>query len=73
MNIIIEYQASPKSNKHYPNHTNQIISNIALILLESRSDKEIKIIEKMISNLLESIDELKEGIYFSIKNTIYEQ
>jgi len=28
-------------------------------LLESRSNKEIEIIEKMINNLLESIDELK--------------
>lgn len=33
--------------------------NLVQFLLESRFNKEIAVIEKMISNLLESIDELK--------------
>ncbi|MDR6111192.1 hypothetical protein QE451_002853 [Paenibacillus sp. SORGH_AS338] len=33
--------------------------NLVQFLLESRFNKEIAVIEKMISNLLESIDKLK--------------
>ncbi|MGV7116659.1 hypothetical protein [Paenibacillus kyungheensis] len=60
--FLVLYITPSKLFENYDNKQTKELAdmlNLVQFLLESMSNKEIAVIEKMISNLLESIDELK--------------